>query len=45
MIINEVRGIIQVTNPDHDITVKRIYPYYDIKLVIFGINDEINLIV
>ena len=44
-ILNEVKNIIQITNPDYDIIIKRLPLYYDMKLVIFGINEERNLIV
>ena len=36
---------LQVTNRDYDLGLKRLYLYYDIKLVTFGIDDQRNLII
>ena len=33
------------TNPDYDIVIKRLHPYYDMKLVTFGIDRNRNLII
>ena len=44
-ILNEVRNTVQKTNPDYDLVIKRLHPYYDMKLVMFGIDDNKNLIV
>ena len=44
-ILNEVKKTIKITNPDHDIIIKRLHLYYDMKLVTFHINQERNLIV
>ena len=44
-ILNKVKKAIQITNPDYDIVIKRLHLYYDMKLVMFGINEERNLIV
>ena len=44
-ILNEVKKTIQITKPDYYIIIKRLYLYYDMKLVIFGINEERDLIV
>ena len=41
-ILNEVRKTIQITNPDYDIVIKRLYLYNDIKLVTFGMNKDRN---
>ena len=43
--LNEVKKNIQITNPDYDIIMKRLHLYYGMKLVIFGINKERDLIV
>ena len=44
-ILNEIRITVQKTNPDYDLVIKRLYLYYDMKLVIFGIDNDKNLIV
>ena len=36
---------IQISNPDYDIVIKQLCLYYDMKLAMFGINEERNLIV
>ena len=33
------------SNPDYDVTLKRLYLLYIVKLLTFSINDEMNLIV
>ena len=43
-ILKDIKKAIQISNPDCDIVTKRLYLYYDMKLVIFGINGERNLI-
>ena len=44
-ILGKVKKAIQITNPDHDIVIKRLHLYYVMKLVTFGIDEERNLIV
>ena len=44
-ILNEVRKILQVTNPDYDLVVDRLHLYYNMQLVIFDIDKDKNLIV
>ena len=44
-ILEEVKEAIQVTNRDYDLVIKRLYLYYDMKLVTFGIDDQRNLII
>ena len=44
-ILNEVRITVQKTNPDYDLIIKRLHPYYDMNLVTFGIDSNKNLIV
>ena len=39
-ILGEVKKAIQMTNPDYDIFIKRLYLYYDMKLVTFGIDKK-----
>ena len=42
--ILEVKMAVQKTNLDYEIIIKRLYHYYDIKLVTFGIDTGKNLI-
>ena len=44
-ILGKVKKAIQTTNPDYDIVIKRLNPYYDMKLVTFGIDRNRNLII
>ena len=44
-ILQEVKVALQTTNRDYDLVTKRLYLYYDMKLVMFGIDDERNLII
>ena len=44
-ILNEVRNTVQKTNLHYDLVIKRLTPYYDMKLVTFGIDDNKNLMV
>ena len=41
----EVRKTLQVTNPDYDLVIDRIYLYYDMPLVTFGIDKDRNPII
>ena len=45
IILQKVRETIQKENKDYDILIKRLYLYYDRKLVTFRIDDKRNLIV
>ena len=45
IILQKVRETVQKENKDYDILIKRLYLYYDMKLVTFGIDDKRNLIV
>ena len=45
IILEKVRDTVQKENKDYDILIKRLYLYYDMKLVTFGIDDMRNLIV
>ena len=45
VILQEVKEALQVTNRDYDLVIKRLYLYYDMKLVTFGIDDQRNLII
>ena len=44
-ILQKVREIVQKDNKNYDLLIKRLYLYYDMKLVMFGIDDKRNLIV
>ena len=44
-ILNEVRIAITKSNNDYDLVLTRLYLYYDMKLVTFGIDNQRNLIV
>ena len=45
MILSEVRIAITKSNKDYDLVLTRLYLYYDMKLVTFGIGNQRNLIV
>ena len=40
-----VRSTVRKTNPDYDLVIKRLYLYYEMKLVTFGIDRDRNLII
>ena len=44
-ILQEVKLTLQTTNRDYDMVTKRLYLYYDMKLVTFGIDNQRNLII
>ena len=44
-ILNAVSNTVRKTNLDYDLVIKRLYLYYDIKLVTFGIDKAKNLII
>ena len=44
-ILSEVRIAVAKTNKDYDLVLTRLYLYYDMKLVTFGIDNQRNLIV
>ena len=44
-ILEAVKTTVQKTNPNYDLVIKRLYLYYDMKLVTFGIDKDINLII
>ena len=45
IILQEVKEALQVTNRDYDLVMKRLYLYYDMKIVTIGIDDQKNLII
>ena len=44
-ILKQVQIAIAKTNQDYDLVLNRLYLYYDMKLVIFGIDSQKNLII
>ena len=44
-IVNSVKETLTKTNPDYDIIIKRLYLYYNMKLVTFRIDRKRNLII
>ena len=44
-ILAEVRKSLQQTNPDYALVLDRLYLYYDMQLVTFGINQGMNLVI
>ena len=45
IILQKVKQTVQIKNKDYDLVIKRLYLYYDIKLVTFGIDEKRNLII
>ena len=41
-ILTEVRETLQITNPDCDLVLDRLHLYYDMPLITFGIDKDIN---
>ena len=44
-ILNSIKETLTKTNPDYDMVIKRLHLYYDMKLVTFRIDRNINLII
>ena len=44
-ILVQVKAMLTKTNKDYDLVINRLYLYYDMKLVMFGINNQKNLII
>ena len=44
-ILSEVKTTLQITNPDYDLVLDRLHLYYDMPLITFGINKDINLFI
>ena len=44
-ILNEVEIAVRTSNPDYDLVIKRLHLYYDMKLLMFGIDKDRNLII
>ena len=43
--LQEVEVALQTTNRDYDLVIKRLYLYYNMEFVTFGIDDQRNLII
>ena len=43
-ILNDVKIALRKTNPDYDLVIDRLHLYYDMQLVMFGIDKDKNLI-
>ena len=44
-ILTEVKKTLQITNQDYDLVFDRLHLYYDMSLVTFGIDKDMNLII
>ena len=44
-ILLEVKESLQITNPDYDLVLDRLHLYYDMQLVTFGIDKDMNLVI
>ena len=44
-ILNEVKNSVHITNPDYDLVLDRLHLYYDMQLITFGIDKDMNLII
>ena len=44
-IVRNAKTAIQATNPEYDLVIDSLHPYYDIQLVTFGIDRDKNLII
>ena len=44
-ILIEVKKTLQITNPDYDLVIDRLHLYYDMLLITFGIDKNMNLII
>ena len=44
-ILTEVKKTLQITNSDYDLVLDRLHLYYDMPLITFGIDKDVNLII
>ena len=44
-ILSEVKRSLHITNPDYTLVLDRLHFYYDMQLVTFGINRDMNLVI
>ena len=43
--MSEVKGSLHITNPDYALVLDRLHLYYDMQLVTFGIDRDMNIII
>ena len=43
-ILKNVKTALQASNPEYDLVIDRLHPYYNMQLVTFGIDRDKNLI-
>ena len=43
--MSEVKGSLHITNPDYILVLDRLHLYYDMQLVTFGINRDMNIVI
>ena len=44
-ILTEVKRLLHITNPDYILALDRLHLYYDMQLVTFGVDNDMNLII
>ena len=44
-ILTEVKRSLHITNPDYTLVLERLHLYYDMQLVTFGVDNDMNLII
>ena len=44
-ILSEVKNSLLITNPDYTLVLDRLHLYYDMQLVTFGIDSDMNLVI
>ena len=44
-ILSEVKKSLQITNPDYNLVLDRLHLYYDMPLITFSIDKDMNLII
>ena len=44
-ILSQVKNSLLTTNPDYTLVLDKLHPYYDMQVVIFGINSDMNLVI
>ena len=44
-ILTEVKKSLHITNPDYNLVLDRLHLYYDMQLVTFGIDRDMNLVI
>ena len=44
-ILTEVKNSLHITNPDYSLVLDRLHLYYDMQLITFGIDRNMNLVI